>query len=111
MMLRGGITWRKLSPTFHQSDVAYVGTILSGSIMVCGSSIQCTQVSASDDFIYPPELNMMAEMIKRVPNGMFVLLPNSDATRGHGKLTMPAVSSQCLEELLRESEPDVPAKR
>jgi homoserine O-acetyltransferase len=53
----------------------------------------------------------MAEMIKRVPNGKFVLLPISDRTRGHGTHTLPAVSSQCLEELLRESEPDVPAKR
>jgi hypothetical protein len=39
-MLRGGLTWRKLSPTLPQSDVAYVVTILSGSITVCGSPIQ-----------------------------------------------------------------------
>ena len=53
----------------------------------------------------------MAEMIKRVPNRKFVLLPISDRTRGHGTDTLPAVSSQCVEKLLRESEPDLPASR
>jgi homoserine O-acetyltransferase/O-succinyltransferase len=53
----------------------------------------------------------MAEMIKRVPNGKLVLLPISDRSRGHGMHTLPFVWSQCLAELLQESEPDVPAKR
>ena len=62
-------------------------------------------INSADDFINPPELDIMPREIKRVPRGKFVLLPITDATRGHGTHTLPAIWSQYLAELLHESEP------
>jgi homoserine O-acetyltransferase len=62
-------------------------------------------VNSADDFINPPELGLMEVMIKRVPKGKFVLLPVSDATRGHGTHTLPAIWKSYLEELLKTSQP------
>jgi homoserine O-acetyltransferase/O-succinyltransferase len=61
--------------------------------------------NSADDFINPPELDIMPNEIKRVPKGKFVLLPITDATRGHGTHTLPAIWSQYLAELLEESAP------
>ncbi len=41
-------------------------------------------INSADDFINPPELGIAEKMVKRIPKGHFVLLPVSDATRGHG---------------------------
>ena len=60
-------------------------------------------INSADDFINPPELNIMPGMIRRVPKGKFVLLPITDQTRGHGTHTMAAVWQSYLAELLRES--------
>lgn len=62
-------------------------------------------INSADDFINPPELDIMPKEIKRVPKGKFVLLPITDATRGHGTHTLPAIWSQYLTELLDESAP------
>jgi homoserine O-acetyltransferase/O-succinyltransferase len=62
-------------------------------------------VNSADDFINPPELGIVPQEIKRVPKGKFVLLPITDATRGHGTHTLPAIWSQYLVELLQESDP------
>jgi homoserine O-acetyltransferase/O-succinyltransferase len=62
-------------------------------------------INSADDFINPPELGIVPREIKRVPKGKFVLLPITDATRGHGTHTLPAIWSQYLVELLQESEP------
>ena len=62
-------------------------------------------INSADDFINPPELDIMPKEIKRTPQGKFVLLPITDATRGHGTHTLPAVWSQYLTELLQESAP------
>ncbi len=61
-------------------------------------------INSADDFINPPELDIMPKMIKRVPKGKFVLLPITDETRGHGTHTIPAIWSQYLAELLQESQ-------
>ena len=45
-------------------------------------------------FKYPPAI---------FAKGKFVLLPITDATRGHGTHTLPAIWSQYLADLLRES--------
>jgi homoserine O-acetyltransferase len=60
-------------------------------------------VNSADDFVNPPELNIMPGMIKRVPKGKFVLLPVTEQTRGHGTHTMAAVWQGYLAELLQES--------
>ncbi|MBB6144748.1 homoserine O-acetyltransferase [Silvibacterium bohemicum] len=62
-------------------------------------------INSADDFINPPELGIVPKEIQRVPKGKFVILPITDATRGHGTHTLPAIWSQYLAELLAESEP------
>ena len=48
-------------------------------------------INSADDFVNPPELPMMESLIKKVKRGKFVLVPISDATRGHGTHTIPAI--------------------
>jgi homoserine O-acetyltransferase len=48
-------------------------------------------INSADDFVNPPELPMMEQLIKQVKRGRFVLLPISDATRGHGTHSLPAI--------------------
>lgn len=62
-------------------------------------------INSADDFINPPELNIMPGAISQVKRGKFVLLPITDQTRGHGTHSLPAIWKDYLAELLRESEP------
>lgn len=48
-------------------------------------------INSADDFVNPPELPMMEALIKQVKRGKFILIPISDATRGHGTHTIPAI--------------------
>jgi homoserine O-acetyltransferase len=57
-------------------------------------------INSADDFINPPELGMAEREIQRVKGARFVLIPVSDATRGHGTHTWAAVWKQYLAELL-----------
>jgi homoserine O-acetyltransferase len=56
-------------------------------------------INSADDFVNPPELGILEREIKRVKRGRYVLIPTSDATRGHGTHTWPAVWQQYLKEL------------
>ncbi len=60
-------------------------------------------INSADDFVNPPELNIMPKMIKRVQKGSFVLLPITEQTRGHGTHTMAAIWQEYLAALLEES--------
>jgi homoserine O-acetyltransferase/O-succinyltransferase len=62
-------------------------------------------INSADDFINPPELGIAEKMVKQMPNAKFVLIPISDATRGHGTHTVAAVWEKYLIELMQESEP------
>ena len=62
-------------------------------------------INSADDFINPPELGIAEKMVKRMPHARFILLPISDATRGHGTHTNAAVWKNYLGEFLRETEP------
>jgi homoserine O-acetyltransferase len=62
-------------------------------------------MNSADDFINPPELGIAEQMVKKMPNAKFVLIPISDKTRGHGTHTMAVVWQDNLIELLKESEP------
>jgi homoserine O-acetyltransferase len=62
-------------------------------------------MNSADDFINPPELGIAEQMVKKMPHAKFVLIPISDATRGHGTHTQAAVWKDQLIELLKESEP------
>ncbi|MDR3728011.1 MAG: alpha/beta fold hydrolase [Terracidiphilus sp.] len=62
-------------------------------------------INSADDYINPPELGIAEKMVKRMPHARFILLPISDATRGHGTHTAAAVWKDYLAEFLRETEP------
>jgi homoserine O-acetyltransferase/O-succinyltransferase len=62
-------------------------------------------INSADDFINPPELGIAERMVKRMPHARFILIPISEATRGHGTHTVAAVWKDYLSEFLRETEP------
>ena len=53
-------------------------------------------INSADDFVNPPELPMMQALIARVKHGRFILLPATEATRGHGTHSLPAVWGEHL---------------
>jgi homoserine O-acetyltransferase len=62
-------------------------------------------INSADDFVNPPELGIAEKMVKQIPNGKFILLPITDATRGHGTHTQAAIWKDYLIQLLLSSEP------
>jgi homoserine O-acetyltransferase len=61
-------------------------------------------INSADDQVNPPELGILEREIKRVKRGRYILIPTSDATRGHGTHSLPAIWGSYLAELLKESE-------
>ncbi|MEO8680856.1 MAG: alpha/beta fold hydrolase [Vicinamibacterales bacterium] len=59
-------------------------------------------INSADDFVNPPELPMMQNLITQVPKGRFVLLPITDETRGHGTHSLPAIWGPELVKFLSE---------
>ena len=59
-------------------------------------------INSADDFVNPPELPMMQELIKQVKKGRFILLPITDETRGHGTHSLPAIWGGELVKFLQE---------
>jgi homoserine O-acetyltransferase len=59
-------------------------------------------INSADDFVNPPELPMMQDLIKRVKRGRFVLVPISDQTRGHGTHSLPQIWGAELQKFLAE---------
>jgi homoserine O-acetyltransferase/O-succinyltransferase len=62
-------------------------------------------INSADDYINPPELGIAEQMVKRMPHARFILVPISDATRGHGTHTVAAVWKDYLAEFMRATEP------
>jgi homoserine O-acetyltransferase/O-succinyltransferase len=62
-----------------------------------------TAINSADDQINPPELKIIDADIQRVKQGKYVLLPITDATRGHGTHSLPAIWGDQLKELLDRS--------
>ena len=62
-------------------------------------------INSADDFINPPELGIAERLSKQIPHCRFILIPISDATRGHGTHTQAAVWKQYLIDFMRETEP------
>ncbi|HET7063978.1 MAG TPA: alpha/beta fold hydrolase [Rudaea sp.] len=62
-------------------------------------------VNSADDQINPPELGILEREIKNVPHGRAIVIPISEATRGHGTHTWAALWKDELMKLLNESEP------
>jgi homoserine O-acetyltransferase len=57
-------------------------------------------INSADDFVNPPELGILEREIKRVRRGRAVVIPTSDATRGHGTHTWAAVWEKHLRAFL-----------
>jgi homoserine O-acetyltransferase len=62
-------------------------------------------INSADDFINPPELGIAQKLVTKMPKAHFVLLPITDATRGHGTHTQAAIWKDYLIQILAESEP------
>jgi homoserine O-acetyltransferase len=58
-------------------------------------------IKSSDVFINPPEHGIEEILVTRMPHAKFLLIPVSDATRGHGTHTQAAVWKDDLVEFLR----------
>ena len=58
-------------------------------------------INSADDFVNPPELEIVEPLVKRVKNARFVLLPITDQTRGHGTHSQPVVWKNYLAEFLK----------
>lgn len=61
-------------------------------------------VNSADDFINPREFDFAEQAVARMPNARFRLIPETDATRGHGTHTWAAFWKDDLAELLARSE-------
>lgn len=61
-------------------------------------------INSADDQVNPPELGVMEKEITKVKGGKYILIPISDATRGHGTHSNPKIWGQYLAELLKISE-------
>jgi homoserine O-acetyltransferase len=59
-------------------------------------------INSADDFVNPPELGVVEQLMPRVKRGKFILLPITDQTRGHGTHSLPAVWKHHLEEFLKD---------
>ncbi len=66
-------------------------------------TVPLTVVNSADDLINPPELKILDQEILRVKLGKYVLLPITDATRGHSTHSLPAIWGEDLKELLHRS--------
>jgi homoserine O-acetyltransferase len=63
-----------------------------------------TWVNSADDFINPPGLRIAEREAKRLPNGRFVLIPESAETKGHGTHTWAKFWKGELVELMKRSD-------
>jgi homoserine O-acetyltransferase len=64
-------------------------------------------INSADDFINPPELGekiINTRVLSKMPKTKFILIPISDATRGHGTHTQAAVWKDYLIDFMRETE-------
>jgi homoserine O-acetyltransferase len=65
-------------------------------------------INSADDFINPPELGEMIinpRVLPKMPKTKFILIPISDATRGHGTHTVANVWKDYLIKFMAETEP------
>lgn len=62
-------------------------------------------INSADDFVNPPELGLMEQLMPRVGRGRYVLIPTSERTRGHGTHSQPAIWGDLLAGFLRALPP------
>lgn len=61
-------------------------------------------INSADDYINPPELGIAERMVKQMPHAKFILIPTSDATRGHGSHTQAVLWQDDLRKFMQETE-------
>jgi homoserine O-acetyltransferase/O-succinyltransferase len=61
-------------------------------------------INSADDFINPPELGIPEKLVTQMPHAKFILIPISDATRGHGTHTVASIWKQYLIDFLAQTE-------
>ncbi len=61
-------------------------------------------VNSADDQVNPPDLGILEREIRKVARGRYILIPTSDATRGHGTHSLPDIWGGYLAQLLALSE-------
>ncbi|HEV3416959.1 MAG TPA: alpha/beta fold hydrolase [Pirellulales bacterium] len=96
----------KAMKTMDANDVLYA--IESSRDYDPGPALESIQapliaVNSADDLINPSDLGILEREIKRVPHGKAILLPESEATRGHGSHTIAILWKTYLEELLKQT--------
>ena len=64
-------------------------------------SARVLAINSADDFVNPPEIGLMEQLMPRVKNGKYVLIPISDETRGHGTHSLPAIWKGYLADFLK----------
>lgn len=125
MMTSSPLQWQKAAPTREAADSFLVANTrryashLDANDMIYAFEASRTYdpsphlgeirapllaINSADDQVNPPELGIVEREIRKVPHGRFILIPTSDATRGHGTHSVPAIWGAYLAQLLRESE-------
>jgi homoserine O-acetyltransferase len=97
---------KKRLPGYDANDVLYAfdaSRDYDPSPRLASIRVPLVAVNSSDDAINPPELGILEREIKKVPQGEYVLIPASKATRGHGTHTFPVFWKQHLARLLEKS--------
>ncbi|MGE5102449.1 MAG: alpha/beta fold hydrolase [Deltaproteobacteria bacterium] len=59
-------------------------------------------INSADDFVNPPELGLMEQLMPRVKHGRYILLPITEQTHGHGTHSLPAIWKGYLAEFLKD---------
>ena len=59
-------------------------------------------INSADDYVNPPELGLMEQLMPRVKKGKYVLLPITEQTRGHGTHSLPAIWKGYLADFLKQ---------
>jgi homoserine O-acetyltransferase len=121
MMTSSPLQWHKTAPTREAADKWYADQIASrlrttdanDMLYQYNSSRDYNPapnlekitagvlaINSADDVVNPPELGLMEKLMPRVKHGRYVLIPTSDATRGHGTHSLPAIWGSYLKEFL-----------
>ncbi len=62
-------------------------------------------INSADDYINPPDLGIAPGLAAKIPHATYILIPTSEATRGHGTHTQAAVWKQYLIDFMAKTEP------
>jgi len=58
-------------------------------------------INSADDYVNPPELGVVEQLMPRVKHEKFIVLPTTNQTRGHGTHSLPAIWKGYLADFLK----------